>query len=204
MTSPVGAAGAAAFSRPASPLTNQLQLFSFDRKAFEEIVAPEEDVRIATDDFVFEPRAEIKSITSVDTGDCVTIFGISKDKKFIWARHMSTLENPDPEVQDQTILDELKEMFGEDASDEDEAEEARLERQQLGSFDLYLVGGNGSDSSNRLVAGIQRVIPKFFDENTTIVDSFLHQAPSHKKNYITANLNLNGELRYYFHNTPNC
>jgi hypothetical protein len=145
-------------------------------------------VCISTNEFVHSgaDKGEVLSFNSIAIGDCITMFGIGRDRS-LFAWHSSTVEEgPERRQTDEEIvLEKLENYFkgyGED-----------VRRTQ---FDIYLIGGNGSKISSDLYNGMVFAIPKFFNE-AVIVAEFMN---SSEKKLITANFNTNGELHYYIHN----
>ena len=145
---------------------------------------------LRTDEFEFSGTpdvGEIPSFTSVGVGDCITMFGIGDDGS-LFAWHSSTVEDgSDREQTDKEIvLEELNGYFSE-----------RGDAKDL-QFDIYLVGGNGSELSNNLYEGMIAAIPEFFTD-AAIIGEFINPTKNSEKSFITANFNAKGELYYYFH-----
>jgi hypothetical protein len=145
---------------------------------------------VTTDEFEYLPAEEGKvvSLNSRAIADCITLFGIGNDKS-VFAFHTSTVQ-PDPErteTDEEIVMTELNDFF------EDYDDEVKLLQ-----FNIYLVGGNGFEPSINLYNGLLTAIPKFFN-NPVISGEFMNPTKSQGKTFITANLNANGELHYYFH-----
>ena len=145
-------------------------------------------VCISTDEFVHSgaDKGEVLSFNSIAIGDCITMFGIGRDRS-LFAWHSSTVEEgPERRQTDEEIvLKKLENYF-----------KSYDEGVRHTQFDIYLIGGNCSKLSADLYMGMLSAIPKFFND-AVIVAEFMNTT---EKTFITANFNTNGELHYYLQN----
>ncbi len=166
-----------------------LKTHELSKEVFRERFRGCEDV--TTDEFAYleAHQGEVLSYNSSAIGDCITIFGIGNNRSLL-AWHSSTVEESSERTQtnEEIVLDELEQNLGNYHKDVRNTQ-----------FDIYLVGGNGSELSAGLYTGMVSAIPKFF-KNAVIVAEFMNPTENTGKKFITANFNSNGELHYYLHN----
>ncbi|HNA61763.1 MAG TPA: hypothetical protein PKW79_01635 [Rhabdochlamydiaceae bacterium] len=139
---------------------------------------------VCTDEFEYSDAdpGEILSFNSRAIGDCITMFGMG-DSGNLFAWHSSCVEAGN----DKVVLEELDRHFTDHTIDE------KL------PYTIYLVGGNGSLSSDDLRVGMMKAISKFFKKGT-FGGEFINPTKDKGFDFITANFNTRGELHYYFHN----
>lgn len=132
---------------------------------------------VATD----EMNAHESSITSVGMGDCITIFGISKQNgkvREVFANHI------DAASEESDIYHELEDFF--DVDDDDQ-------------FDLYIIGGNENSVKAGLPKFIKDAAAHFFGDKARIVFCLLDPPKTKDEPYVAANLQSTGELTYCHH-----
>lgn len=147
-------------------------------------------VCVGPDEFMYSgaDKWEVLSYNSIAIEDCITMFGIGNNRS-LFAWHSSTVPEGlhKTRIDEEIVLDELEKLF------------KYQEDIRNTQFEIYLVGGNGSEPSAGLYDGMVSAIPKFF-KNAIIVADFMNPTENTGKKFITVNFNTNGELHYYFHN----
>jgi hypothetical protein len=127
-------------------------------------------------------EGEILSFNSIAFGDCITMFGIGSDRSLFAWNFNST------QVNEEMVLEELEQYF----NDYDE----NVRNTQ---FDIYLVGGNGSEFSGSLYTAMVSAIHEFFHK-PFIVGELINPTQDREALFITANFNTYGQFFYYLHN----
>jgi hypothetical protein len=137
-------------------------------------------LKIATDEDEFSDE---NSITSFEVGDCITVFGINKEKgkiSGIFGCHFDSL------------------------SDESEIKEPMKETLQKGSnyqCELYIIGGNGSKDSQKCLKNTHMTISKLQSKYTVnTLGECTNPNAGTNCTYVSANLQMDGTLTFCRHN----
>jgi len=148
-------------------------------KTFDQLFGLEKSLKIFTDE---SQLSGDKSISSMEVGDCITIFAVEKDNgktDCIMGWHMSN---------GSTIAGIEKEF--------EKCADSELEH------DLYIIGGNQETTQGKgcLLENIRVAISRYFTGKFKIVHELVDLNPEGTFKYVSANLQMNGTFSYCYHN----
>ncbi len=122
------------------------------------------------------------SISSIECGDCITVFTIEKEDGItdaIMGWHLS----------DGSTVEEIIDEF-------DEYTDANLDH------DFYIIGGNKGTTQGQgcLLENIHAAIKERFTGKSKILKELVHLNAANGLTFVSANLQMNGTLSYCLHN----
>ncbi len=160
---------------PGGTLINMAEVIS--QKAFDQLFA--KALKIGTGE---SRLSGASSITSIEIGDCITVFAVEKiDGKIgcIIGWH----------IDDGSTIDGIREEF-------DKWAESDLEH------DFFIIGGNqeATQGEGCLLENIHVAISGYFTGDFKIVHELVDLNPDGLFKYVSANLQMNGTFSYCYHN----
>lgn len=168
-------------SSSASALCEEVSPLEFCQKAANAPQAWTDDYESATVDI---------GVVAPEIGDCIALFGISRELDISFVYHINGLMNASEDDQEKMVKDLLNaELVGLDESD----------GYRGIKFELFLVGGNDAPHSEQLGRALEKVMPQFFDVEYCDLDTSLLNPDREGNDFITAYLSSEGKIYFYFH-----
>jgi hypothetical protein len=161
---------------PAEALQNSPQVIS--EEVFEKLFGSGKSLEIYTDESQLSGN---KSISSMEIGDCITVFAVEKENgktDCIMGWHLD----------DGSTIDGIKKQL-------EKCGDSELEH------DFYIIGGNQGTTQGEgcLLENIREAISGYFIAESKIVFELVNPNADGKFKYVSANLQMNGTLSYCHH-----